>query len=220
MAKTQYLAAASIDGFIADRANSLEWLFQAEARSSAAASAARNERFTRFFSAVGAMTMGAATYEWVLEHEQLLDQPGKWQDYYGDVPSWVFSHRQLPAVPGANINFVSGDVRPVHELMTAVAAGRNVWVIGGGELAGQFADLGLLDEIILSIAPVTLGGGAPLLPRRLTAAELTPTNSGHDGTFAYLSYDVQRQQTSTGAGDPESAPLAARVQRPGAAADG
>ncbi len=119
MAKTQYLVAASIDGFIADQANSLEWLFQAEARSSAEASAARNDRFTAFFSAIGAMAMGAATYEWVLEHEQLLDQPGKWQDYYGDVPSWVFSHRKMPTVPGANINFVSGDVRTAHELMTS-----------------------------------------------------------------------------------------------------
>lgn len=173
MAKTQYLVAASIDGFIADQANSLDWLFQAEARSSAEASAARNDRFTEFFSATGAMAMGAATYEWVLEHEQLLAQPGKWQDYYGDVPSWVFSHRRLPAVPGAIINFVTGDVRTVHQLMTAAAAGGNVWVVGGGGLAGQFADLGLLDEIILAIAPVMLGGGALLLPRRLTAAELT-----------------------------------------------
>src|SRR5258708_4225995 len=162
------------------------------------------------------MAMGAATYEWVFEHEQLLAQPGKWQDYYGDVPSWVFSHRRLPAVPGANINFVTGDVRTVHQLMTAAAAGRNVWVVGGGGLAGQFADLGLLDEIILAIAPVMLGGGALLLPRRLTAAELTLTDSGHDGTFAYLTYLLQRQPAGTRAPEPEPAPLAARVHRPDA----
>jgi dihydrofolate reductase len=51
--------------------------------------------------------------------------------------------------------------------MVAAAGGRNVWIVGGGDLVGQFADVGLLDEVIVSVAPVTLGAGAPLLPRRL-----------------------------------------------------
>jgi dihydrofolate reductase len=190
MSKTQYLVAASIDGFIADQANSLEWLFEAEAAARTEATAAKEDRFTQFFSGVGAMAMGAATYEWVLDHEKLLDLPEKWHDYYGDVPSWVFTHRQLPAIPGARISFVSGDVRPVHEQMTAAAAGQNVWIVGGGELAGQFTDHGLLAEVILTIAPVTLGSGAPLLPRRLGAAELTLTECRQHGPFAYLTYAV------------------------------
>jgi len=190
VAKTQYLVAASLDGFIADQDNSLEWLFQAEAAARAEATAAKEDRFTQFFRAVGAMAMGATTYEWVLEHEKLLDQPDKWHDYYGDVPSWVFTHRQLPPIPGARISFVSGDVRPVHEQMTAAAAGQNVWIVGGGELAGQFADQGLLAEIIITIAPATLGAGAPLLPRRLGTAELTLTECRQDGPFAYLTYAV------------------------------
>jgi len=191
MAKTQYLVAASLDGFIADLENSLEWLFQAEASASQEASAAKNDRFGRFFAEVGAMVMGATSYEWVLDHEKLLDEPEKWHAYYGDIPSWVFTHRPLPAIPGAEISFVSGDVRPVHEQMTAAATGRNLWVVGGGELAGQFADQGLLSEIILALAPATLGAGAPLLPRRLSAAELTLTECYQDGTFAYLTYSLR-----------------------------
>ena len=54
---------------------------------------------------------------------------------------------------------------PVHAEMAAAAGGKNVWIVGGGDLAGQFADAGLLDEVIVYIAPVTLGSGAPLLPR-------------------------------------------------------
>jgi dihydrofolate reductase len=52
--------------------------------------------------------------------------------------------------------------------MVEAAGGRNVWIVGGGDLAGQFADAGLLDEVIVSIAPVTLGGGcaAPAAPDR------------------------------------------------------
>jgi dihydrofolate reductase len=212
VAKTQYLVAASIDGFIADAGNSLEWLFQAEANATPVASAAREERFTRFFSATGAMAMGATTYLWVVEHEHLMEQPAKWHDYYGDVPCWVFTHRLLPVVPGARLNFVSGDVRPAHEQMTAAADGRNLWVIGGGELAGQFADHGLLDEIILAIAPVMLGSGAPLLPRRLPAAGLTLTNVDQDGTFAFLSYSLNAQAAQAPAASRAPTALTARVR--------
>jgi dihydrofolate reductase len=188
VAKAQYLVAASIDGFIADTGNSLEWLFEAETRASKDARAAREEQFRQFFAATGAMTMGASTYEWFIEQEDVLSNPALWQEYYGQVPCWVFTHRGLAVVPGANIIFVSGDVRPVYDQMTAAAEGRNLWVVGGGELAGKFADLGLLDEIILTVAPVMLGGGAPLLPRRLTSAHLRLTGCSHDGTFASLTY--------------------------------
>lgn len=201
MAKTQYLVAASIDGFIADTDNSLEWLFEAEARATKEAKAAREERFRQFFTATGAMTMGANTYEWVVKHEDLLTNPAQWREYYGQVPCWVFTHRKLPVIPGANVSFVSGDVRPVYDQMRTAAQGRNLWVVGGGELAGQFADLGLLDEIFLSVAPVTLGAGAPLLPRRLTAAQLTLTDCGHDGTFAFFTYALARYTPATPTGD-------------------
>lgn len=72
--------------------------------------------------------MGATTYEWVLGHERVLDEPDKWRRWYGDRPCWVFTHRTLPAVPGANIVFVRGDVAPVHEQMADAAGGRNAWV--------------------------------------------------------------------------------------------
>ena len=80
---------------------------------------------------------------------------------------WVFTNHDLPVVPGAPITFTRGDVAAVHGEMVAAAGGRNVWIVGGGDLAGQFADAGLLDEVIVWIASVTLGAGAPLLPRRL-----------------------------------------------------
>ena len=63
-------------------------------------------------------------------------------------------------------------------------------LVGGGHLVGQFADHGLLDEILLGVAPVTLGGGAPLPPRRLLASELTLVSVENDGAFVFLTYRV------------------------------
>jgi dihydrofolate reductase len=187
VAKTQYYTATSIDGFIADPGNSLDWLFEA------GSPAGKEDHFAAFFAGVGAMAMGAVTYEWVLEHERLLEDPGLWQQYYGDTPCWVFTHRQLPAVPGANLVFAQGDVRAVHERMRSAAGGRNIWLVGGGDLAGQFADQGLLDEIWLGVAPVTLGAGAPLLPRRLRAPELTLTSVERRDPFVFLTYRLARR---------------------------
>ena len=58
------------------------------------------------------------------------------------MPSWVFSSRELPRVDGPDIRFVSGDVAPVHAEMVEAAGGKNVWLVGGGELVGQFHDAG------------------------------------------------------------------------------
>jgi dihydrofolate reductase len=182
--KTQYYTATSLDGFIADPDNSLDWLLEIDDLSDAATDTAKQAR--KFFAQVGAFCMGSTTYEWVMDREG----PEGWLRAYGDLPGWVFTHRNLTADPRMKVTFVSGDVAPVHEAMTAAAAGRNIWVVGGGELAGQFADAGLLDEIILSVAPVTLGGGAPLLPRRLLANRLRLTQAEPTGPFASLTYTV------------------------------
>ena len=162
MTVTQYLTATTLDGFIADAHNSLDWLFKVAQGEDA------EQRWEAFIGDVGVLAMGATTYAWVLEHEDLLSHPERWRAFYGDRPCWVFTHRELPAIPGTDLRFVSGDVAPVHAEMVAAAAGRNVWLVGGGELVGRFHDAGLLDEVRVSIAPVTLGvrGAAAAPPDR------------------------------------------------------
>src|SRR4029078_3041087 len=112
-------------------------------------------------------------YEWILGHESGAD----WRWPY-DVPSWVFTHRELAVIPDARIEFTTDDVAVVHKMRVRAAGGPNVWIVGGGDLAGQFADAGLLDEVLVTIAPVTLGAGAPLLPRPL---ELRLEETGRNG---------------------------------------
>ncbi len=160
MSLTQYYTATSLDGFIADPSHSLDWLFTRQQDRGGPLN------YDDFISRVGALAMGATTYEWILDHEFAGKDPADWKWPY-DIPGWVFTHRQLPVVPGAPIEFASDDVAAVHERMCDAAGERNRWIVGGGDLAGQFADAGLLDEVIVYVAPVTLGDGAPLLPRRL-----------------------------------------------------
>ncbi|HET7855981.1 MAG TPA: dihydrofolate reductase family protein [Gaiellaceae bacterium] len=186
MPKTQYYTAATLDGYIADENNSLDWLFEVDREQEG------EHDFARFFADVGAMAMGATTYEWILDHERVLDDPEKWRHWYGETPSWVFTHRTLAPIPGTDVRFVQGDVVPAHEEMTQAAGDRNVWLVGGGDLVGQFADRGLLDEILVGIAPVTLGKGAPLLPRRLTSSQLELVDVARDKQFARLTYRVRR----------------------------
>lgn len=188
MTKTVYNTATTLNGFIADEENSLEWLFIVERES---------DSFAGFLDDVGSMCMGATTYEWVLAHEDMLDRPQKWREYYADRPTWVFTHRDLPPIPGADIRFASGDVAPVHDAMVDAADGGDVWIVGGGELAGRFADAGRLDEVRFSVAPVTLTGGAPLLPRRLTSRRLELTGLTRNGQFAELTYRVGSPESST-----------------------
>jgi dihydrofolate reductase len=182
MTKTQYYTATTFDGYIADEHNSLDWLFVVDRGEAGSGS------FDAFFAEVGAMAMGATTYEWVLGHDDLLENPEKWHGFYGERPCWVFTHRSLPSIPGANLTFVQGNVEPVHEAMTKAAVGKNIWLVGGGDLVGQFADRNLVDEILLGVAPVTLGRGAPLLPRRLTTTDLELVDVEREGQFARLTY--------------------------------
>jgi dihydrofolate reductase len=183
VALTQYYTATSLDGFIADPDHSLDWLFTREQ------DRAGPLNYADFIADIGALAMGSTTYEWVLDHEFKDKDPAEWKWPY-KIPSWVFTHRELRVVPGAPIEFTSADVRDVHEQMVRAAGGKNVWIIGGGDLAGQFADVGLLDEVIVYIAPVMLGGGAPLLPRRL---ELRLEELGRNGDFAAARYAVVRE---------------------------
>ena len=182
--KTQYYTASSLDGFIADREHSLDWLFQFGDTPAG--------DYPRFVERVGAIAMGATTYEWILSH-QIFPDAGRPRPWPYRQPTWVFTTRDLRPVPGADLRFARGDVRPVHREMLQAAGAKNIWIVGGGELAGQFHDHDLLDEIIVDVASVTLGGGAPLLPRSITSPPLRLVSAqAFGGAFAQLTYEVSK----------------------------
>ena len=181
---TIYHTATSLDGFLATVDNSLSWLFEVPGGDPS------DPTFGDFLAGVGAMAMGSTTYEWLLENESLVDEPDTWREWYADRPAWVFTHRDLPVVAGADIRFTRAPVPEVHAGLVAAAGERDVWLMGGGDLVGQFADAGLLDRITATVAPVTLGAGAPLLPRELRSDRLRLVSVEQRGQFAELTYDV------------------------------
>lgn len=185
--RTQYYTAATLDGFIATDDHGLEWLFPL--------GDIADTGYPDFVRDVGALAMGASTYDWMLRH--VIGAGAPWP--YAQ-PTWVFTHRRLEAPAGADLRFVQGDVRPVHAAMCAAAGGRNRWLVGGGDLVGQFHDAGLLDEVIVQLGSVTLGAGRPLLPRRILWPTLALTSARRIGPgFAELRYDVVRTTTAPGA---------------------
>ena len=185
MTRTIYYTATSTDGFIADSDNSLDWLFECPHDEA-------DDTWDRFIGRVGPLVIGATSYEWMVERHDMIADPRAWQEFYDDRPAWVFTHRDLPAVPGVDLHFVSGDVRPAHDEMVAAADGKDIWLVGGGDLVGQFDDAGLLDEIWLGMRPVFLGAGAPLLPRRLTSRRVTLREARQVGQGIRIVYDVAR----------------------------
>jgi dihydrofolate reductase len=184
--KTQYFTAASLDGFIATEDDSLDWLFPLGDLNSSS--------YPEFIARVGALAMGSATYEWMLRHaETVASQTGSTWPY--TQPTWVFTTRRLGEVAGADVRFVQGPVRAVHDQMRAAAGSLNIWVVGGGDLAGRFHDAGLLDEIIVQVGSVTLGRGKPLFPRRVLSPNLRLVNVRPLGTERVeLWYEVSTAQ--------------------------
>jgi dihydrofolate reductase len=182
--KTQYYVASSLDGFIATNEHSLDWLLQF--------GQGEGTSYSQFIREVGAVAMGSSTYEWLLEHIVRPGQKGG-QPWPYSQPVWVFTSRLLTKVQGANLRFVNGDVVPVHRQMAAMAGAKNIWIVGGGELVGQFHDRGLLDEVIVSITPVTLGSGKPLLPRRIAKPPLERLAVQEFGPFVEIRYAVPKR---------------------------
>ena len=167
MSKTIYYVASSADGYIADRENRIDWLL-------AFGFETFNAHYQRFLAGIGAVVMGASTYEFLLAEDE---------GWAYDLPAWVFTHRELAPIARADIRFTAASVTEVHEAAMEAAGGRDVWMIGGGDIAAQFADAGLLDEFHVTVMPVLLGAGRPVLPVSsapvpLTLLETTPFEGG------------------------------------------
>lgn len=161
--RLRYYAAQSLDGYIAEADHTLAWLLEHDERTPPAdpAVGARplEGEYERFLDSIGAIVVGARTYEYV------LGEGGGWP--YPGRPTWVLTHRELPVPDGADVRFGAPDAPEAARRALAAADGRDVWVLGGGPVAQDLADAGLLDTVEVTVVPVVLGAGVPLFSGRL-----------------------------------------------------
>ncbi|HEV7146769.1 MAG TPA: dihydrofolate reductase family protein [Pedococcus sp.] len=182
---TVYCTATSLDGFIADDDESLSWLFATQGHDQdphGRYGDADSLDFDRFIETVGALVMGANTLEWLRRE---LTKDGKEFVWPYAQPSWVATRREIDLPSG--VQRFAGDVTELHARMSEAAAGEDLWVVGGGDLAGQFFDAGLLDRVWVHVASVVVGAGKPLLPRRI---RLHRRELARDGQFTAMLFDV------------------------------
>ena len=186
MARVQYYAAATLDGYIADPDDGIDWLTGYQGSYDGDDAEAMKGSYDAFYEGIGALVMGSTTYEWVLDHVDEWPYSGK--------PTWVLSSRDLrqPQSRG-EVKVVDAPVAELFDEMIAAAGERDLWVIGGGNVASQFADDGLLDEIVVTVVPVVLGEGKPLFDRRVPGGpmQLVGTRAWDSG-MVELRYEIRR----------------------------
>ena len=195
MAKTVYYCASSLDGYIAETDDNLDWLlgYEGTAELEAAEPGPMSEGggYERFYEGVGALVAGSVTYEWILDHLEVAGG-GEWP--YRGKPVWVLSSRELrlPEGTGVDVRVVDASVGELYGEMAAAAGDGVLWVVGGGGIASQFADEGRLDEVHVTVVPVVLGDGKGLFERPLPSGsmQLAGTRAFNNG-MVELRYRVR-----------------------------
>jgi len=160
MPKVILFIATSLDGYIAGPAGEIDWLFHDA-----------DYGCTAFFDSVQALVMGRKTYELSLSF---------WEWPYGDKPAYVFTRGTPPDDP--RVRFVADDARGLIAGLRTRAS-KNIWLVGGAAMVSTFLREGLIDEFVISVHPVLLGAGIPLLDsgnpcHGLTLTGVTPFESG------------------------------------------
>ncbi|MBO9202121.1 MULTISPECIES: dihydrofolate reductase family protein [Niastella] len=174
---------SSLDGIIAKKDNSVSWFETVDHYEKGVALTGQDRE--DFLSTIDCYVMGARTYEHALE----LSRSYGWA--YGDVPTIVVTHRELP-IERPHIELYSGDlITLVNERLRPNY--KNVWLVGGPLLAAAFLRLQLADEIRLSVIPIILGNGTPFfdqigIEQALHLKEVTPYKSG----MVELWYEVKK----------------------------
>lgn len=142
--------ACSLDGYIARPDGGIDWLFTDG-----------DYGYREFFASIDTVVMGRKTWELSLGFGE-YPYPGR--------AAFVFSHRRA-GERDAHAQFVAGPVGPFMRALCA-QPGRDIWLVGGGQLVRAFLDAGLIDEFIVSVHPIVLGAGLPLFPAPVREIQL------------------------------------------------
>jgi dihydrofolate reductase len=178
--------AASLDGFIARKDGSVDWL---ETSDEFVDGLAMDQGFVEaFLKTIDCYVMGSRTYETALRFDA---QGLGWA--YGDKPTFVLTSRELPRAR-ETVEFYSGDLAQfVNGRLRSTF--RTIWFVGGGAVSGECLRLGLADEIRYSILPILIGDGIPFFDKldgdvALHLAEVKAYKSG----MVELCYEVRARR--------------------------
>jgi dihydrofolate reductase len=172
---------SSLDGFIARNDNAVSWLDSGSVYE--AVVSISDEEAETFVKAIDCYVLGSRTYEHALE----LGWP------YGDTPAIVVTTREMPPAR-KSVEFYSGDLKTLVDVKLAPRY-RNIWLVGGALVCQRFLELGLVDEIKLTIAPVLLGEGLRLFGGSLAEERWNLKNVvAYKNGFVELSYSFARQR--------------------------
>jgi dihydrofolate reductase len=194
MTSVVYYCAASLDGYIADACDAIEWLTDYQGEYAGAGVEPIKGAYERFYGGVGALVIGSATYEFLLG---AVGQGMEWP--YKDKPCWILTsrRRQMPAGESLDLRFVDARVSDVFDEMIASARQRRLWIVGGGNVASQFAEQNLLDEVRVHVVPVVLGRGKQLFEHRLPGPAMQLTGvCPRDNGMVELCYEIRREHGS------------------------
>ncbi len=184
MSRTVYYAASTLDGYIADPDDGIEWLTGYQGSFESDDVKPIESSYSSFIETVGALVSGSLTYEFCLGLET-WPYPGQ--------PYWVLTSRDLPKAEGEDIRIVDGDASELHAEMLESAGDKDLWVVGGGNVASQFADAGLLDIVHVTVVPLVLGEGKPLFDRGLSGGPMQLlSTTAYDSGMVGVVYEIRR----------------------------
>jgi dihydrofolate reductase len=175
--------ATSADGYVARPDGSLDWLTERAAPKGFYG-------LPEFERSIDAKILGRKTFDWSLRMGARFG---------GNAVHYVFSRRPPPDSVPTGVRFVTESIGAFAERLRA-QPGKNVWLMGGGEIIGSFLDENAIDELIITVVPTFIGEGIPLLAgrHRAVALGLLGVREFPDGVVQ-LHYEVPSQTTRASA---------------------
>ncbi|MBD3107560.1 dihydrofolate reductase [Bacillus sp. AGMB 02131] len=167
--------ASSLDGYIATKDDSLEWLLNVDGEG--------DNGYSEFYESVDTILLGKRTFDWIMKQDT--------EEFpYKNKKCYVFTKSSIEDTE--DVKFINEDVTKFVEKLKS-QDGKNIWIVGGGELLHSFIKEKLVDELIITIAPTILGNGIPLFKEGDYQLDLTLEGTRKYNQFVELHYVIKNQ---------------------------
>lgn len=167
--------ASSLDGYIATKDDSLEWLYNVEGEG--------DNGYSEFYETVDTVLLGKRSYDWIMQQD-IGEFP------YKNKECFVFTRSHIEDTE--DVKFINDNVTKFIDKLKS-QDGKNIWIVGGGELLDSFIQAKLVDDLIITIAPTILGKGIPLFKEGDYQLDLSLKGMRNFNQFVELHYGVKNE---------------------------